>query len=133
VAKLLNSLFFGGFRLKDVEMIITMWQGDEWESLSLEFFLYGRADFKIPVSKQRRDLLFKLLKSQKWILVKKDRRTVTLRTKMRDELVEAIETLLSTSIRFPKGFYEEHKRASAKKLIKALKRLKIATRISQVR
>jgi len=128
----LNSLYFGGLRLKDVEMIITMWQGDEWESLSLEFFLYGKADFKIPTSKQRRELLFKLLKTQKWILVNKDRRTVKFKTKMKDELVEAIETLLS-SIRFPKGFYEEYKRASAKQLIKALKRLKIATAISQVR
>jgi len=118
--------------LKDVEMIITMWQGEEWESLSLEFFLYGKADFKIPTSKQRRELLFKLLKTQKWILVNKDRRTVKFKTKMKDELVEAIETLLS-SIRFPKGFYEEYKRASAKQLIKALKRLKIATAISQVR
>jgi len=114
-------------------MLITMWQADEWESLSLEFFLYGKADFKIPTSKQRRQLLFNLLKSQKWILVNKDRRTVKFRTKMKDELVEAIETLLSTSIRFPKGFYEKHKRASAKRLIKALKRLKIATTISQVR
>jgi len=128
----LNSLYFGGLRLKDVEMIITMWQGEEWESLSLEFFLYGKADFKIPTSKQRRELLFKLLKTQKWILVNKDRRTVKFKTKMKDELVEAIETLLS-SIRFPKGFYEEYKRASAKQLIKALKRLKIATAISQVR
>jgi len=114
-------------------MIITMWQGEKWESLSLEFFLYGKADFKIPTSKQRRDLLLKLLKTQKWILVNKDRRTVKFRTKMRDELVEAIETLLSTSIRFPKGFYEKHKRASAKQLIKALKRLKIATTISRGR
>jgi len=114
-------------------MIITMWQGDEWESLSLEFFLYGKADFRIPTSKQRRDLLFRLLKSQRWILVKKDRRTVKFKTKMRDELVEAIETLLSSSVRFPKGFYEKHKRASAKRLMKALKRLKIATTISQVR
>jgi len=114
-------------------MMITMWQGDEWESLSLEFVLYGAADFRIPVSKQRRDLLFKLLKSQKWTLVNKDRRTVRFKTKMRDELVEAIEILLSSSVRFPKGFYERHKRASAKRLIKALKRLKIATLISQVR
>jgi len=124
---------FGGIRLKDIEMIITLWQGEKWESLSLEFFLYGKADFKIPTSKPRRNLLFKLLKTQKWILVNKDRRTVKFRTKMKDELVDAIETLLSTSIRFPKGFYEKHKRTSAKQLIKALKRLKIATTISQVR
>jgi len=106
----------------EVTLELRVWEGEEWRSLGLDFYLTGRQNtLKLPTERRRRDVALHLLSGIKWQLEDKIRTLVRFKGEMSEDCWKAFEILCEAKYRLTKNLYVKWMAISPAELVEELK------------